>query len=124
MAAVTGIGGVFFKARDNEALTAWYREHLGIALEGGYHMFPWKDDAESGATVFSIFPADSDYFSPGTASFMLNFRVDDLDGVLERLRSLGDQVDDKILDEGYGRFGWVVDPEGNRVELWEPAAEG
>jgi predicted enzyme related to lactoylglutathione lyase len=122
--AITGIGGAFFKARDVKALSAWYREHLGVPIgDEGYANFEWAADRPDGSTAFAIFPADTDYFSPGDAPFMLNFRVDDLDAVLSRLRDLGDPVDDNTMDEGYGRFGWVVDPEGNRIELWEPVLE-
>lgn len=119
---ITGIGGVFFKARDPHALSVWYREHLGIPFgEGEYTTFRWAEDSPNGSTTVAIFPADTDYL--GDASFMLNVRVDDLDAVLDRLQSLGDPVDERVMAEANGRFGWVVDPEGNRVELWEPAPE-
>jgi predicted enzyme related to lactoylglutathione lyase len=118
---ITGIGGAFFKARDVRALSAWYREHLGISIgDEGYALFDWAQGGPDGSTTFAIFPADTDYFSPGSASFMLNFRVADLDALLERLRALGDPVEERVMEESYGRFAWVVDPEGNRVELWEP----
>jgi predicted enzyme related to lactoylglutathione lyase len=120
---ITGIGGVFFKARDPHALSAWYREHLGIPLgEEGYMTFRWAEDGPNGSTTFAIFPADTDYFLPGDASFMLNVRVDNLDAVLDRLRSLGDPIGESVTEDENGRFGWVVDPEGNRIELWEPAS--
>jgi predicted enzyme related to lactoylglutathione lyase len=121
---ITGIGGVFFKARDPHALSAWYKEHLGIPFgEHGFTTFRWAEDSPNGSTTVAIFPADTDYFAPGDASFMLNLRVDDLDALLDRLRSLGDPVDARVMEEANGRFGWVVDPEGNRIELWEPAGE-
>ena len=123
MARVTGIGGVFFKARDKEALTAWYREHLGIEA-GEYGMaFDWRDTGGTevpGCTVWGPFRHDTTYFNPSTAPFMINYRVDDLDALLAKLRAAGVTVDDKVEEYEYGRFGWIMDPEGNRLELWEP----
>lgn len=120
MARVTGIGGVFFKARDREALIAWYREHLGMdPSDHGSVAFRWG--GENGTTVWSPFAHDTDYFNPSTAPFMINYRVDDLDGLLAKLRAAGVSVDDKVEEYEYGRFGWIMDPEGNRLELWEPS---
>ena len=122
MARVTGIGGVFLKAADPEALAKWYEQHLGIQFaEGGYAQLKWSDDphADEGSTVFAMFPRDSDYFGTDRP-FMVNFRVDDLDALLAALRAVGAAVGEKVQEEGYGRFGWVTDPEGNRVELWQP----
>lgn len=119
MARVTGIGGVFFKARDRAAMIAWYREHLG--MEPGEHgsvMFHWGD--QGGVTIWGPFEHDTDYFNPSTAPFMINYRVDDLDALLARLRAAGVTVDNKVEEYDYGRFGWIMDPEGNRLELWEP----
>ncbi len=118
MQRVTGIGGIFFKAKDPDAMRAWYRDRLGIDIQdwGGASF----DDA-GGSTAWSLFPADTGYFAPSTAPFMVNYRVADLDALLAALRSEGCDVDPKTQDEGYGKFGWVMDPEGNRVELWEPA---
>lgn len=124
MARVLGIGGIFFKSADPGRLRAWYREHLGLALEDwGGVAFRASDDPE-GATIWSVFEEDSDYFAPSTARFMVNFRVDDLDAILASLRAAGDPVDDKIEESTFGRFGWVMDPDGHRVELWQapPAA--
>ena len=119
---VTGIGGVFFKARDPKALIAWYRTHLGIDIaDWGGTTFPWNDP--KGTTVWSIFPADTKYFGTGGAPFMVNFRVRDLAAVLAALRAEGCDVDPKLEATDFGKFGWVTDPEGNRVELWEPPAE-
>ena len=118
---VTGIGGIFFKARNPEALARWYREHLGISIEGMVALFAWrsgKDGKRVGHTVWSIFPADTSYFGQDDASFMINYRVKDLDAVMTALRKEGVTVDAKIEELEYGRFGWVVDPEGNRIELW------
>jgi glyoxylase I family protein len=117
MESVTGIGGVFFRARDPRALVAWYAEHLGVPVkEDGYVIFP-----ESRNTVWAPFAEDTDYW-PAAKQSMVNFTVDDLDAMLAQLRSARIEVDDKIeVLDGIGRFGWAVDPEGNRFELWEPA---
>jgi len=121
---VTGIGGIFFKARDPDALRAWYRRHLGLDIQDwGGLAFRWHDAAApepEGATVWSIFPADSTYFAPSSAPFMINYRVRDLDAVLAALRSEGCAVDERTETSEFGRFGWVMDPEGHRIELWEP----
>ena len=123
MQRVTGIGGVFFKAKDHAALSEWYRSHLGIPLQDGYFVFDGRDEPERpGSTIFSIFPSDTDYLEPSRAEFMLNFRVADLDALLETLRSEGVKVLENIESHDYGRFGWIIDPEGNKIELWEPAA--
>jgi predicted enzyme related to lactoylglutathione lyase len=122
MEQVTGIGGVFFKARDPARLAAWYREQLGVQAQEGNAEFMWreKDQPEKlGRTVWSIFPADSDYLGPGASTFMINYRVANLDKMLEQLRGASVTVH-KVEDCDYGRFAWVTDPEGNRVELWEP----
>lgn len=124
MPKVTGIGGVFFKCRDPGGLAEWYREHLGVDVAewGGAH-FPWRehdDPAQEGFTVWGPFSEDTEYFDPSDRPFMVNFRVDDLDAVLKRLRAAGVDVDDKVEEYDYGRFGWFMDPEGTRIELWEP----
>ena len=112
-----GIGGVFLRARDPEALLVWYRQQLGIELEdwGGAVFLAEQGDA----TVWHAFPADSEYF-PLEQQTMVNYRVRDLDAMLAQLRAAGVEVDDAIEDSAYGRFGWAVDPEGNRFELWQP----
>jgi predicted enzyme related to lactoylglutathione lyase len=114
---VSGIGGVFLRARDPESLRAWYREHLGIAIEdwGGVGFTAERGDA----TVWSIFSGDTEYW-PREQQVMVNYRVRDLDALLDRLRAAGVEVDDKVEEQEYGRFGWAVDPEGNRFELWQP----
>jgi predicted enzyme related to lactoylglutathione lyase len=126
MAKVLGIGGVFLKADDPERLIGWYERHLGLRREAGHvAIFPWRhaDDPErKGMTVWSLFRRDTDYFGPGGQAGMINYIVDDLDGVLTGLRSAGIEVDDRTEESEYGRFGWAVDPEGNRIELWEPPA--
>ncbi len=127
MARVTGIGGIFFKARDADALRAWYRTHLGLDIQpwGGV-AFRWREaeipDRE-GVTVWTIFPAASDYFGPSEARFMINYRVADLAKVLAELRAEGYRVEERVEESEFGKFGWVVDPEGNRVELWEPPSK-
>jgi predicted enzyme related to lactoylglutathione lyase len=129
MAKVTGIGGVFFKAKDMDRMKDWYRDMLGIPLEAdqAYGIFNWrdKDNAERiGGTVWSLFAADSDYFDPATAPMMVNYRVDNLDEALADLRARGVTIVGEPMDmEGVGRFGWVLDPEGNKIELWEPQGE-
>lgn len=123
MERVRGIGGIFFKARDPKALARWYAEHLGVPVEDwGGARFVWRDhDARGDAsTVWSPFAADTGYFAPSTAPFMINFRVDDLDAMLAQLRAAGAQVDPKVEDSEYGRFGWAFDPDGNKIELWQP----
>jgi predicted enzyme related to lactoylglutathione lyase len=121
---VTGIGGIFFKARDPVALRAWYQRHLGIDVQDwGGAAFRWTDEAGnpmSGMTIWSVASAEGDYFGPGKSSFMINYRVADLHGILQALRSEGCDVLDKTDDSEHGKFGWVIDPEGNKVELWQP----
>ncbi len=123
---VTGIGGVFFKAKDPGKLMAWYKEHLGVvpAAEGeNSSMFRWRehDDPEKeGYTVWAIFDHETKYFDPSAAPFMVNFRVDNLRAILDQLKREGVRVDDKVEEYDYGDFGWVTDSEGNRIELWEP----
>ena len=119
MAQVTGIGGVFFKARDPKALAQWYARHLGIEL---HPAFDGAVFAGAGATVWSVFAADSDYFGSAAQRHMVNYRVDDLDAMLARLRAAGVAVDDRVEEGEQGRFGWATDPEGNRFELWQPPA--
>jgi predicted enzyme related to lactoylglutathione lyase len=117
---VIGIGGVFIKARDPKALGEWYRKHLGIDVQA------WNGAAFQSAggetTVWSLFPEASTYFAPSKAAFMVNYRVPDLDRVLAALRAEGCAVDERTETSEYGKFGWVMDPEGNRLELWQPPA--
>ena len=123
MQRATGIGGIFFKAADPKALGAWYRDHLGLDLaDWGGAVFRWGGpDSPAGATVWAPFAQDTGYMAPGTASFMVNFRVADLAALLAALRSEGCTVLDATETSEHGRFGWVIDPEGNKIELWEPA---
>lgn len=120
---MTGIGGIFFKAKDPKALVKWYRQHLGLNIENSMVLFAWRSGSGGkarGHTVWSIFPGDTKYFGEDGASFMINYRVKDLKEVLASLRKGGANVDPKVEESEYGRFGWVTDPEGNRIELWEP----
>jgi predicted enzyme related to lactoylglutathione lyase len=115
---VTGIGGVFFRARSPEALGAWYAEHLGVELEDfGGTTFTAADGDQ---TVWSPFAHDTAYFGDPGRQYMVNYRVRDLDAMLAQLRAAGAEVDERVEEHEYGRFGWATDPEGNRFELWEP----
>ena len=124
MERVLGIGGVFFKAVDKAGLAAWYRDHLGVAVEEawGGAVFPWRENNPNGDahTVWSPFANDTDYFAPSTKDFMINFRGADLHAMLDQLRAKGCDVDTRVEESDYGKFGWVMDPEGHRIELWEP----
>ena len=122
MGKAVGVGGVFLKARDPKALGAWYATHLGIpSQDGGTLAF---DGPEStGMTVFAHFPLETKYFGDGQQQVMVNFRVDNLDELMDQLTAAGVRVDPKRDDYAYGKFAWIWDPEGNRVELWQPLAE-
>ncbi|MCK8462287.1 VOC family protein [Aliiroseovarius sp. S1339] len=124
MAKVTGIGGVFIKSTgDGAALAAWYQTHLGIALEDfGGAVLNWQDDHadDKGLTVWSTADSTSDWFAPSTSSFMINYRVDDLAGLLEQLKTAGVAIVAGPERHENGDFAWIMDPEGNKVELWEP----
>ena len=126
MQKVTGIGGVFFKARDPKRLMEWYNQHLGIQFEHGFIQFKWADDpgnkttGNTGSTTFAIFKEDSSNFNPSEKPFMINLRVSDLQALLTELRESGVMVSSEIQEYDFGNFGWMVDPEGNKIELWEP----
>lgn len=128
MKRVTGIGGIFFTAQDPQALCAWYQRHLGMDVQPwGGAAFSWADAAgqpTAGTTIWSVSGVantpDGQGFGPRQAPFMVNYRVDDLAALLQALRAEGCNVLDKTDDSEYGRFGWVIDPEGNKVELWQP----
>ena len=124
MKRVTGIGGIFFKAKDAPALQAWYKHHLGIDVQDwGGTSFDWADaqgKPSGGYTIWSVHPADSDNFAPSSAPFMINYRVEDLYGLVKLLKEEGCNVFENIDDSEYGKFAWVMDPEGNKVELWQP----
>jgi predicted enzyme related to lactoylglutathione lyase len=120
---VHGLGGVFFKARDPSALSAWYERHLDIGGQGwGGAMFSWQreETGETGYTIWSPFAENTEYFKPSDKPYMLNFRVDDLKATLQALREEGCQVLDRYEESEQGKFGYVVDPEGGLIELWQP----
>src|SRR5690348_7787202 len=126
MRRVTGIGGIFFKAKDAPALQAWYKRHLGIDVQPwGGAAFDWTDGdgkPTGGTTAWLIAPEETKQFAPSKAAFMVNYRVEDLRGLVTALKAEGCNVLDKIDESDYGTFGWVIDPEGNKVELWQPPA--
>lgn len=122
MEQVTGIGGVFFKVKDPETMAAWYRKNLGIQSENGFADFLWRDKdhpEEMGHTAWAIFPTNTTHFGESSSSLMINYRVANLDRMLDQLRKSG-VVIEKVEDFDYGRFAWIMDPEGHRIELWEP----
>ncbi len=121
MAKAVGVGGVFLKARDPKALSAWYAEHLGITAQHGSLIFEGPES--TGTAVVELFPADTKHFGGGEQPAMVNFRVDDLDALLTQLEAAGVKIDPKRDDAGFGKFAWIWDAEGNRVELWEVAEE-
>lgn len=125
MTRVTGLGGIFIKAKDPKALGAWYEKHLGIPFGGstGIDLNALNKDEAPGLTLFTFFPETTNYFAPSNSSFMINFRVKDLSALAEQLKAEGVSLEGEIMEESYGKFGWVVDPEGNKIELWEPAEE-
>ena len=123
---VIGIGGVFFQSPGPERLRAWYGANLGIEHGAYGAQFLWRgeDRPEVGQrTIWSVFPAESTYFAPSDAGFMINYIVDDLDALLGKLGERGEKIDPKREDTDYGRFAWIVDPDGNKIELWEPSAD-
>jgi len=124
MAKVTGIGGVFFKSSsDNKALARWYERNLGIALEDfGGAVLKWPDDKaeDEGLTVWHVAEESSEWFAPSESSFMINYRVDDLTGMLEQLQANGVEILQGPESHENGKFAWIMDPDGNKVELWEP----
>ena len=126
MKRVTGIGGIFLQAEDAPALRAWYQRHLGIDVqEWGGAAFTWTDaegKPAGGTTIWSVSPQGAEQFAPGKAAFMINYRVEDLHAVVAALKTEGCNVLEKIDESEYGKFAWVIDPEGNKVELWQPPA--
>ena len=128
MARALGVGGVFFKAQDPEALARWYHQwlHLPFDMDHPEWGASFKPDTmpPGSLTVFSMFPANTTYLNPSTKDAMFNFIVDDLDGALAQVKEGGATLVDEIQNEPYGRFGWFLDPEGNKIELWEPKADG
>lgn len=124
MAKVTGIGGVFLKCRgDSAALAAWYQTHLGLPLETwGGAILRWPDDKaeDQGLTVWSLADKDSQWFSPSDSAFMINYRVDDMDALLAQLRAASIEIVGGPESHENGKFAWIMDPDGNKVELWQP----
>ncbi len=119
---VTGVGGVFLRARDPKALTAWYAEHLGFPVSEYGTKFKWADELpeNKGMTIWTAFPDGTDYFGKGSRqAVMINYRVDDLDALLAKLAAANVEIDPHREDASYGKFAWITDPEGNRVELWQ-----
>jgi predicted enzyme related to lactoylglutathione lyase len=120
---VIGVGGVFLKSQDQKHLSAWYADQLGIQQEAHGGHFKWRsfeDPQRECLTAWSVFPASSTYFDPSKASFMINYIVDDLDAILAKLGANGVSIDPKRENYDYGRFAWIYDPDGNKIELWEP----
>ncbi len=125
MARVVGVGGVFFKADDPKALAAWYSRWLGLVIEKDViaAQFAAADHPPGGYTVWHPMRADTDYAAPSKKPFMINFMVDDLDGALAQVREGGAEIVGEKESHDFGSFGWFMDPEGNKVELWQPAVE-
>ena len=126
MEKVLGFGGVFVRAKDRKALAGWYKEHLGLAIDDEWcgAMLPGGTEGHPhvGGGLWSAFEEETDYFGARENNFMINFRVANRDAILDQLRDAGCDVDEKTDDSEFGHFGWVTDPEGNRVELWQPPA--
>ena len=124
MARVTGIGGVFFKSRkNNAALAAWYQKHLGMPIESfGSAVLKWQDDKaeDKGPTVWHIAEKESEWFGPSDSRFMINYRVDNIDEMIAQLRASGIEIVSGPESHENGKFAWIMDPDGNKVELWEP----
>jgi lactoylglutathione lyase len=120
---IIGIGGVFFKSADHDQMRQWYSKHLGLTDKGQGVMLPWREHEEpqkERVTVWTVFPATTKYFDPSTAPFMINYIVDDMDALLDRLKQEGVKIDPERMDESYGRFAWIYDLDGNKIELWQP----
>lgn len=124
---VTGLGGIFLKMNDPKATTTWYDKHLGLNFKGNsYQTFTWRDRErpdQLGRTEFSLFPKNTKYFEPSESSFMLNLRVENLEKLLDILRGEGVTIVGEMELFDYGKFAWILDPEGNKIELWEPIDE-
>ena len=119
---ILGIGGIFFKTANRDQMREWYSKHLGLADKGGGVMLPWRehdDPQKEHVTVWTLFPASTTYFGPNQP-FMINYIVDDLDALLDRLKQEGVKIDEKRMNESYGRFAWIYDSDGNKIELWQP----
>ena len=118
---VTGVGGVFFKAKDPKALAAWYRNVLGLSMEAwGGAALRYDAPKHPSVLIWNAFPASTNYFAPSNSAFMINYAVGDMDALLARLRAKGVEILKREDDDPNGRFAWILDPEGNKIELWEP----
>lgn len=127
MKRVTGLGGVFLKCDDQQKMNAWYTKHLGMEIGEYGGGFKWRDvdnPDQVGFTAWSTFAKDTTYFAPSDKPCMVNYRVDNLVELLRVLRSEGVEVVGEIQEYSYGKFGWIMDPEGNKIELWEPIDDG
>ncbi|MBE7174207.1 MAG: VOC family protein [Williamsia sp.] len=123
MKKVTGIGGIFFKCKDPKAINEWYKTHLGFETTPYGTSFEWRqidDSTKKGLTQWSAFSESTKYFEPSAKDFMINYRVDDLEGLVAQLQNEGVTIVDKIEDSDYGKFVHILDPEGNKIQLWEP----
>jgi catechol 2,3-dioxygenase-like lactoylglutathione lyase family enzyme len=122
---IVGIGGVFFKSANRDETREWYAKHLGLVDKGQGAMLPWRehdDPQKEHVTVWTVFPASTKYFDPSPAPFMINYIVDDMDTLLDRLKQEGVKIDPNRMNESYGRFAWIYDLDGNKIELWQPAS--
>lgn len=120
---ILGIGGIFFKSANRDQTREWYSKHLGLDDKGQGAMLPWRehdDPQKEHVTVWTVFPDSTHYFDPGHAPFMVNYIVDDMDALLDRLKHEGVKIDPKQMNESYGRFAWIYDSDGNKIELWQP----
>ena len=123
MKKVTGIGGIFFKSADPKKMNEWYEKHLGIPMADYGTMFEWREldnPEKTGYTVWSAFPDDTKYFEPSKKDFMINYRVENIEALVEELKNAGVKIIDEITDSEYGKFVHILDPEGNSIELFEP----
>jgi len=126
MKKVTGIGGIFFKSKDPKQLNEWYAQKLGFKTSAYGTMFQWRKDDDpdqTALTVWNPFPETTTYFAPSTKEFMINYIVEDLEGLVEQLKQDGVTILDEIAASEYGKFVHILDPEGNSIELWEPPAD-
>ena len=122
---IIGIGGIFFKSANRDQMREWYAKHLGLGAKGGEAMLPWRehdDPQKEHLTVWTVFSASSNYFG-SNQPFMVDYIVDDMDALLDRLKQEGVKIDPKRMDESFGRFAWIYDSDGNKIELWQPSAK-
>ncbi len=123
MKRVIGLGGIFFKTQDRGTVADWYKKHLGIPVEDWGAIFPWRRNDESGEETYSVwspFKGDTNYFEPSEFDYMINYQVDDLHALIAKLKEERVTVIDKVEESEFGKFGWIIYPEGRKIELWEP----